>query len=290
MPEFSLVVARGQQQLLQLLTENPNAQIVAGATDFIPLTGAGKWKPHTAIDISQVQELRGSQVAGGWLCLGPLTTHAEATSSPLIQEHAKALAEACASVADPLIRSRATLGGNLCTASPAADSVPALLSLGAELRLNRLDHERRIPLESFLVGPGQTALQAGETLTGIYIPILPPNSGSAFIKLGRRQAMAISVANAAVFAQIRDQKISALRLALGSVAPTVVRSRSFETALIGLPVVSQQLQDQRFLGLLINQDISPIDDVRASAMYRRQVAGAIAQSALELALKRAQDI
>ncbi len=290
MPDFELVVARGLAHLLELLAENPDARMVAGATDFIPLVGAGKWKPGLAIDITRIEELRDSGTTDGWFYLGALTTHGDAAASPRVQEHATALAEACASMADPLIRSRATLGGNLCTASPAADSVPALLALGAELRLLRLASERRVPLETFLRGPGRTDLCPGEVLAQIYLPIVPEGRGSAFVKLGRRRAMAISVANAAAAVQIRNGRVAALQLALGSVAPTVVRSRTAETALIGQPLASLRPLDAVLLSAAVNRDISPIDDVRASAAYRRRVAGALAQRALEQAMERAQKV
>jgi CO/xanthine dehydrogenase FAD-binding subunit len=295
MPEFDLLVARDQWQVLDLLAKNPDARMVAGATDFIPLVGSGKWKPRVAIDISRVAELRGCCVDstdGGWFLLGALTTHAEAAASSFIQEHAAALAEACASVADPQIRGRATLGGNLCTASPAADSVPALLALGARLLL--LSREgpaqlavRRVDLQDFLRGPGRTDLHRGEVLAQIGLPLSPAGSASAFVKLGRRRAMAISVANAAAYVEVQDGKFAEVRVALGSVAPTVVRSRTTESALRGQPVTALAGLSDETLQAAVNADISPIDDVRASAAYRRQVAGALVRRALEQALERA---
>lgn len=290
MPEFDLLVARDQWQVLDLLAKNPDARMVAGATDFIPLVGSGKWKPRVAIDISRVAELRGCCVDstdGGWFLLGALTTHAEAAASSFIQEHAAALAEACASVADPQIRGRATLGGNLCTASPAADSVPALLALGARLLLLSLEGVRRVDLQDFLRGPGQTGLRRGEVLAQIGLPLSPVGSASAFVKLGRRRAMAISVANAAAYVEVQDGKFAEVRVALGSVAPTVVRSRTTESALRGQPVTALAGLSDETLQAAVNADISPIDDVRASAAYRRQVAGALVRRALEQALERA---
>jgi xanthine dehydrogenase FAD-binding subunit len=293
MPEFDLLVARDRPHLLALLAENPDARMVAGATDFIPLVGAGKWKPRLAIDISHVAELHDSSISNGWFNLGPLTTHAEAEASPLVRERALALAEACASVADPLIRCRATLGGNLCTASPAADSVPALLALGAEICLVSLGGERRMPLESFLIGPGKTAILPGEVLAQICLPIRPgPGGGSAFVKLGRRHAMAISVVNVAAFIQVEAGRITTVRLALGSVAPTVIRSRSTETILLGRSLVELHSAEDGSgtWPRMVRKDISPIDDVRASGAYRRYVAAALTQRVIEQAFERAARI
>lgn len=290
MSEFDLLIARDLRHLLESLAERPDCRIVAGATDFIPLVGAGKWKPRLAMDIARVQELHFIRRMPGWLCLGPLTTHGEAAESPCIKRSAIALAEACASVADPLIRGRATLGGNLCTASPAADSVPAMLALGAELRLASLAGERRLPLEEFLVGPGKTALSPGEIVAEICLPVSPGPVGSSFLKLGRRRAMAISVANAAAWIRVDDGKVSDIRLALGSVAPTVVRCPKAEAALRGRRVVDIEAEvrasgDGDWLGV-VRDDISPIDDVRASGAYRRRVAAPLAQRMVATALER----
>ena len=292
MSEFDLLIAKDLRHLLESLAERPDSRIVAGATDFIPLVGAGKWKPRLAIDIARVQELHFIRHKAGWLCIGSLTTHGEAAESPCINERATALAEACASVADPLIRGRATLGGNLCTASPAADSVPAMLALGAELRLVSLAGERRLPLEEFLIGPGKTALLPGEVLAEICLPVSPGPVGSGFLKLGRRRAMAISVANAAAWIRVDDGKISDIRLALGSVAPTVVRCPKAEAALRGRGVIDVEAEarasgDGDWLGV-VRDDISPIDDVRASGAYRRRVAAPLAQRMVATALERAE--
>lgn len=290
MSEFDLIIARDLRHLLESLAERPDSRIVAGATDFIPLVGAGKWKPRRVIDITRVQELHFIRRMPGWLCLGPLTTHGEAAESPCIKRIATALAEACASVADPLIRGRATLGGNLCTASPAADSVPAMLALGAELRLASLDGERRLPLEKFLIGPGKTALLPGEVLAEICLPVSPGPVGSGFFKLGRRRAMAISVANAAAWIRVDAGTIFDIRLALGSVAPTVVRCRKAEAALRGRRVIdieARASEDGDWLGV-VRDDISPIDDVRASGAYRRRVAAPLVQRMVAKALERAE--
>lgn len=297
MLDFDLMVPHHLQECIEILAEHPGARLVAGATDFIPLVSAGKWKVDLAIDISHLEELRAFRVERDALYLGSLTTHAEAASSAVIRQRATALAEACASVADPMIRGRATLGGNLCTASPAADSVPALLALGAELCLLSVKGERRLSLDDFLLGPGRTALQPGEVLVEIKLPLLNKvHTASAFIKLGRRMAMAISVANAAAWMHLQENKVESVRVSLGSVAPTVVRSRLLEEALLKCPSLElAQKMESIELGAEVwarevRQDISPIDDVRASGAYRRQVAGTLAQRAVRKAWERAIEI
>jgi xanthine dehydrogenase FAD-binding subunit len=294
MLDFDLVIAKDLGQLLQLLGERPDSRVVAGATDFVPLVGAGKWKPKVAIDISRIEELRGIRYEREGLCIGPLTTHDEAATSVCIKREAQALAEACLSVADPLIRSRATLGGNLCTSSPAADSVPAMLAMGTELKLASLEGSRRMPLTDFLLGPGKNALRSGEIVERIDLPFPSPGSGSAFIKLGRRRAMAISVTNAAAWVHLEGGIIAEARIALGSVGPTVLRCRKAEAALRGRSLADLMalapeggIDEGEWLAI-VREDISPIDDIRASGDYRRRVAVPLAQRAVERACERAE--
>ncbi len=284
MDDFELVVARNLQHLLGLLATYPDARLIAGASDFIPFMRTGKWRPRLAIDISRVDELRGCRAVDGWLEMGPLVTHGELATSPLVLEKARALAEAAAAVADSQIRNRATLGGNICTASPAADSVPALAVLDAELVLLSQYGERRMPLAAFLVGPGKTALRPGEVLAKVRCAVPPEQAGSAFLKLGRRKAMAISLANAAAFVRVESGHILEARLALGAVAPTVVRCAAVEAHLANKRANGGSLAAATSL---VSGAISPIDDVRASAGYRRSVAVELAYRALAQASERA---
>jgi len=277
MQDFDLVVARDLQHLLALLTHDPGARIVAGATDFIPFVQAGKWRPRLAVDITRVQELRGCRSTDGWVEVGPLVTLGELSGSEFLRQKVVALAEAAASMADPLIRTRATIGGNICTASPAADTVPALLILGAELTLLSQAGSRCLPLSTFLIGPGKTALRPGEVLAAIRFPIPTARTGTAFLKLGKRQAMAISVANAAALVELDGAQITACRLALGALAPTVVRCPAVETSLKNKPWDPASLAE---VAALASEAISPIDDVRASASYRRLVAPELARRVL----------
>jgi CO/xanthine dehydrogenase FAD-binding subunit len=277
MNDFDLVVARDLQHLLTLLAQDPEARMVAGATDFIPFVQAGKWRPRVAVDITGVQELRGWRSADGWVEIGPLVTHSDLASSALLRQTAAALAEAAASVADPLIRARATLGGNICTASPAADTVSALFILEAEVTLLSQAGSRCLPLSAFLIGPGKTALRPGEVLAAIRFPIPSPHTGTAFLKLGRRQAMAISVAHAAALVELDGGRITACRLALGALAPTVVRCSAVEAYLKNKPWDPAGLAEAT---ALVSEAIRPIDDVRASAGYRRAVAPELARRVL----------
>ena len=284
MRAFDLAVARDLPHLLDLLADHPTARPVAGATDFIPFVQAGKWRPDLAVDITGIADLHHLRIAAGFLEIGPLVTHGELAGSTLVRKHALALAQAAESVADLQIRGRATVGGNICTASPAADTVPALLALDAEVVLTSRGGIRRLALESFLRGPGRTALGPGEILAGVRFPILGPQAGSSFVKLGRRSAMAISIVNAAAVIVLDSAgRLAAARLALGSVAPTVVRCRAAEAALAagGGAVMASVPAAFTAAASLVTGTIRPIDDVRASAAYRIAVAPEIARRALE---------
>lgn len=286
MRTFDLVVARDLPHLLGLLAQHPTALPVAGATDFIPFVQAGKWQPQLAVDITGISELHYLRINVGFLEFGSLVTHGELAGSTLVRQHALALAQAAGSVADPQIRSRATVGGNICTASPAADSVPALLALDAEVEIVGPSGTRGLPLESFLIGPGRTALAPGEILVGVRCPIPGSQAGSAFVKLGRRSAMAISIVNAAaVIVSDAGNRLTSARLALGSVAPTVVRCRAAEAALAARISDGATPSASTFAAAadLVTEAIRPIDDVRASAGYRVAVAPEIARRALESA-------
>jgi CO/xanthine dehydrogenase FAD-binding subunit len=277
MRDFDLVVGWNLQHLLALLADNPDAQIVAGATDLIPFVQAGKWRPRLVVDITGVRELGGYHSSDGWVEIGPLVTHGELANSTLLRKEAAALAEAAASVGDPMIRNRATIGGNICTASPAADTVPALLILGTELTLLSQTGSRCLPLSEFLIGPGKSALRPGEVLAAIRFPIPAARTGTAFLKLGKRQAMAISVANAAALVERDGARITSCRLALGALAPTAVRCPAVEASLKNKPWDSAGLAEA---AALASEAISPIDDVRASASYRRLVAPELARRVL----------
>jgi len=280
---FDLVVSRSVAHALEVLADHPHAMPVAGATDFIPAVRAGRWRPQLAVDISRLEDLRYLDRSGSSLEIGALTSHAELASSPLVRQFIPVLAEAAGCVGDGQVRARATLGGNLCTASPAADTVPALLVLDASVRLLSRAGERCLRLEDFLQGPGRTALAPGELLAGVTVPLPPAGSGMAFEKLGRRKVLACSVVNAAaLLAPLgglagEEGCIHHARLALGAVAPVAVRCRPSEECLVGRPPDAAVFDEAAAAAV---RSIQPIGDVRASAEYRRAVSVPLARRCL----------
>jgi CO/xanthine dehydrogenase FAD-binding subunit len=287
MNQFQLVRANNLSHLLEFLAEHPQARVVAGATDFIPYVQSGRWKPDLAIEITRVEELHFLRVKEEKLEIGPLITFRELAESDLIRKTLPALQEAAASVGDPQIRTRATLGGNLGTASPAADSVPPLMVLEAELTLISQTRERQLPVTEFFLAPGKNALRPGEIVTSITCHIPTPGSGMGFMKLGLRQAMAVAVVNAAALFVLKDKHIHECRLALGAVAPTPIRCRQAEEYLTGKLADEVNLE---FAASFVRKAIKPIDDVRSSAGYRDLASTIVARRVMELAIKRAREV
>jgi carbon-monoxide dehydrogenase medium subunit len=188
--------------------------------------------------------------------------------SRLIRERAFALARACWEVGAPQIRNRATVAGNLITASPANDSISPLMALDAQVRLRSVDGERTVELRSFYRGVRNTVMQPDEILVEIAFPALPAGARSAFVKLGLRRAQAISVVNAAVVVDLADAAVRRAAIALGAVTPVIARAEAAEAWLVGKPLGEAEIAEAARLAL---QSAAPIDDLRGSATYRRQM-------------------
>jgi CO/xanthine dehydrogenase FAD-binding subunit len=276
--ETDYVAPHSLGEALQILRERAvDSTILAGGTDLVPRFNAGLSYPRLLVDLRNLplDQLRhGSE----GLALGSRVTHGQVVASRDLSECLPALVQACREVAGPSVRSRATLGGNLANASPAADSAPPLLAYDADLVLARMGAERIMPLADFFCGPGKTALQPNEILTEIHIPLPPPATAAAFIKLGKRHALAISVASVAVRITLDGGgAILAARIALGAVAPTPVRALSAEALLCG-----EKLSESLISAAACEAQraASPIDDVRASGSYRRAMVSVLVARAL----------
>ncbi|MDR3573705.1 MAG: xanthine dehydrogenase family protein subunit M [Anaerolineaceae bacterium] len=265
------------------LLQRTGGKVIAGGTDVIPRSQRGQFLTDCLIDISRLKDLRFIRSVDGQIQIGALTTHNDLAGSPLLQAAAPALVQAAATIGCPQTRQRGTLGGNLANASPAADTAPPLLALDARLRLVHGSHTREVPLCEFFTGPGKTSLLDGEYIERIAFQQPAQFSGSAFYKLGKRSGMAISIVSAAVSLEMDASGIiTAARVALGSVAPTPIRSPHAEQVLTG-QIASQGLFEQA--GQAARQDISPIGDVRAPAEYRAHAAAVVIQRVLDLAVQ-----
>jgi xanthine dehydrogenase iron-sulfur cluster and FAD-binding subunit A len=276
-------------EALDLLhTHNNQARIIAGGTDVLIELQRGVKPTSTLIDISALSDLKYVRHENGIVSLGALATHNDILSSPLCQQYLPPLVEACQQVGAPQIRTRATIAGNVITASPANDTITPLLALNADVVLTSATSERVVPLHDFYTGVRRTVLHPDELLREIRIPALSNNQRGLFLKLGLRRAQAISVINIAFVLTFDDNTISDAQITLGCLAPTIVHATSVETYLHG-----KQLDESvcREAGLLAARDVHPIDDVRASASYRLQTLRALVTHGLQrLAAKATQAI
>lgn len=263
--------------------QNENQKVVAGATDLIPLLRRGYQPFDTLVDISRLAGLDTICEVAGEIRIGALASHQKLIEAELLQNHAVSFCEAVASIGCPQTRNRGTIGGNIANGSPAADSLPPLLTYDAIVHIGSMHGERMLPLSSFLLGQGKTDLRPGELILAVSFHKLP-GYGTAFVKLGKRSGMAISVASAAAACSLNpDGRIGDMRIAMGSVAPKATRSPHAEEVLLG-----KRLNDIAYADVrqAVQLDISPIDDVRASADYRRKVAASLVEKAVKQALLR----
>ena len=246
--------------LLQLAT--PGIQVVSGGTDFYPALGD---RPVQApvLDISHLRELRGISRENEHFNIGALTTWTDLIEADL-PSCFKALKDAAREIGSIQIQNRGTIAGNLCNASPAADGVPPLLALDAEVELASHSGVRRMPLSEFVVGNRKTRRQPGELLTAIRIPRNLEDGASAFLKLGARRYLVISISMVAVVLLVSGGRVVAARVAVGSCSAVARRLTALETTLVGASVTElPALVDPAHLAPL-----SPIDDMRATAEYR----------------------
>lgn len=269
--------------VFELLADHPTARIVAGASDVLIELSRGDRPTDTLIDISRIAELRYIKMRDGVISIGPMATHNMIIASTDCVASALPLAQACLEVGAPQIRARGTIGGNVITASPANDTIAPLLALGAEITLLSADGERVMPLSEFYVGVRSSVLRPDELVREIRVPTLGERQRGIFLKLGVRRAQAISLVNVAVVLEqsgdAPDSPVTAARITLGCVAPTIVRATTAEEFLIGKPLNATTCAEA---SRRATEAAVPIDDLRASADYRREVVAALVFDALNL--------
>jgi CO/xanthine dehydrogenase FAD-binding subunit len=276
---FSFVNAESKEAALEVLhREQEKSCLVAGATNVMPFIRSRKLNDKTLINIRNIKELRFIRDGEDKIEIGPLTTIHDLEKSEIIEKFAPALRDAAQNFADPTTRNSATIGGNIANASPAADTATPLLALQGVVVAESKSGVRRIPMSEFFLGVNKTALATDELITMIEVPKNTGNAASCFIKLGLRNAMAISVVSVAAAVELAAGKVAAVHIALGSVAPTPVRAKKVEAALLGKEFTPELVEEAV---KLVAEDISPIDDVRASGEYRKTVAAVLVKRALK---------
>jgi CO/xanthine dehydrogenase FAD-binding subunit len=259
------------------LLATSGGQILAGGTDFYPALGE-RLPRGLVVDITALGEIRGISIETEYVRIGGLTTWSDVIRAPL-PVCFDALKAAAREVGSVQIQNRGTVAGNLCNASPAADGVPPLLALDAEVELVSGAGRRRMPLAQFLTGNRKTSRRAEEILAAVLVPRRMEDAASAFLKLGARRYLVISISMVAAAVQAdKDRRVAEARVAVGSCSAKAQRLWDLEKSLVGLPASAG-------IGAAVRAEhlgsLSPIDDVRATADYRRDASLTLVQRALE---------
>jgi carbon-monoxide dehydrogenase medium subunit len=270
------------------------AWALQGGTDLLIRIRAGVVHPVLVVDLKKLPGMQAiREWPDGWLSIGAACTMNHVANESLVRERYDLLAQACNSVASYQLRNRATVGGNCCNGSPAADTAPALYCLGAEVEIFGPSGQRRLPINGFFVGPGRTALEDGEFMSAILLPPVSPGAQGVFTKLGRTRVGDISAVSVAVQAFEAPHSASnkaaagySWRIALGAVGPTPMRALQAEENL---------MNDRSSSGIaaaaeMAAQAAQPIDDVRASAAYRRAMVRVLTRRGIESVLQKLEGI
>ncbi len=286
MKDFEYLEPASLQQALEWLnTYRGRARVLAGGTDLYLRLRKRVFLPDYVIDLKRVPSLNYMTSDGqGGVRIGPTTLQGDVAASPLVQQTFPALAEAARWVGAVQTRNRATLVGNICNASPAADTAPALLGYGAQVKIASAQGERTVPLEEFFVGPGKTGLQENELVAELLVPAPQPRTGGAFFRR-TRTAMDIAVVCAAAVLSLADGTCRDARIALGAVAPTPVRAQRAERALVGQALTERVIEEASRIAA---EEARPITDVRGSEEYRREMVRVLTRRGLTQALERAR--
>jgi len=257
-------------EVFRLLREEPSARLFAGGTDVMVRSFPDTLRRGPFLCLERVEELRGVNESATEVRIGAATRLSELIASPLVADRFPLLREAARHIGAPAVRNMGTLGGNVCTASPAGDTLPPLYILDADVELRSLTGQRRMPISAFITGPGLTQLEEGEVLCAVVIGKAQGFNFHHFEKVGQRKAMAISIASLAFAARTGgDGTVVKARCAFGSVAPTVFTSRVLDDTFSGKTLDRDVLERA---AAIIREGVDPISDIRASMEYRRQVA------------------
>ena len=290
MKSFEFFAAKDSNDALTLLAQhaaNAKVKIIAGGTDLLADLKFAAHGPDVVVDISRADDLKNITITEQGLSIGALVTHTQIMRSPLIRQMFPALVDAAHTIGAVQTRNLGTLGGNLVTAVPSMDSGPTLMALEAMVTIAGNGGRRQVPLSEFFVGPRKTILKPDELLVDIIIPEQNLGKPTHFLKFGLRKGQALALVNVAASVWVDWEKHAFLapRIALGAVAPKVIRAPQAEAYLEGRTISPEAMAEA---GRIAVGDAKPISDFRASAEYRRHLVAVLTKRALESAWALAQ--
>jgi len=282
---FEYLEAASVKEAVSLIAKyNGRAKVIAGGTDLIVQVRRGMIKPEYVINIGKINGLDFINYDKEGLKIGALTTVRSLEKSEKLKKNHLVISEAAGQLASIGVRNIATVGGNLCNASPSADMAPSLIGLGAEVKIAGPKRTRKVLLEDFFKGPGITVLGNGEMLVEIQVPKIPPKTGAAYLKYGIRGSIDLAIVGvAAVITLGKRGECQEAKIVLGAVAPTPMRARKAEEILKGKKIDQELIQKS---GEIASEETRPISDVRATAEYRKEMVKVFTGSALKEALAR----
>jgi CO/xanthine dehydrogenase FAD-binding subunit len=278
--EIEVLTPNSLPEALEILRQaGSELKIIAGGSDVIVQLRDGVIRPSKLLNILALRELRFIRMTGGQIHIGALATYSDIVRNDLTRKHAWILAEAAREIGAVQLQNTATIGGNLGNASPAGDSLPPLYALDATVVTCRKSGEQEIPIEGFFTGYRKISLKPDELIEEVHFESLNSDDRGAYLKLGLREANAISIVDVAVTLRGRrpDNSFEKIRVALGAVAPTITRARKSEQALANRALTDEILKEAAELAV---EDTAPIDDIRGSADYRKHAVVSLVYQAL----------
>jgi carbon-monoxide dehydrogenase medium subunit len=275
------------QSAVALLKGDPGARVIAGGTDILVQLRSGRAEPTIFVDVKRIPELMRIDIDSKGARIGAAVPAALIWENEKLRQLWPGLAEATDLIGSTQIQGRATLGGNLCNASPAADTVPAMIACGAQILIAGPKGEREVPAESFATGPGKTVLAPGEFVVAIKLPTPAPRTADAYLRLIPRSEMDIAVVGAGVSVTLdANGSCTAARVSIGAVAPTALLVPAAAAALVGTKLDDKALAAA---AAAASAAARPIDDKRGTIAYRKQVSGVLVKRAAAIAAERARE-
>ena len=290
LPNFEYHTPLTIEDALGLLSKyGENGRVLAGVTDLLVALKFRRDTPEHLINLKAIEDLKGiSTDEPGLIKIGALTTLGDIERLEIVREKLPVLWDAVRVMASVQIRNLGTVGGNLCSAWPSADSAPPLIALGAAVKIKGANGERTVPVEDFFQGPGKIDKKRDEILAEIQIPVPKENSSGAYYKLMRRNAMDLAIVGVAAQIELDSsgEKCNSARIALGAVAPTPVRATKSEEAIINKPFDADTAAEA---GQIASENVSPRSSIRASGEYRKEMVGVQVKKALMKSFARIQN-